>query len=159
MSEENYVKVVLQQAHDDDNEVDVEVPWALALADNQYQLKNFPFFFYGLSFDDIFEALPTQVDDPRPYFTRIMKKSGHRTIRISFENSVQDSAESQNILTTLSKMGCGSEGSDGTCFFVINIQHHCNFEEICAYLTSSDVEFLWEHADPTYKELYPNGEE
>lgn len=158
ISEDNYVKVVLQQAHDEDEEVDVEVPWALALGDNQYQLKNFPFFFYGLSFDDVFEALPIYADDPRPYFTRVIKKSGHRTIRISFENSVKESTDSQDVLTTLSKMGCGSEGTNGTCFFVINIQPHCNFEEVCSYLTSSSVEFDWEHADPTYEELYPDGE-
>lgn len=153
MPEDNFVKVVLCQDYDDDDQVDVETPWALSLGDNKYQLKNFPFFFYGLSFDDIFEALPRYEDDPRPYLTKVLSKSGHKTVRLVFDASIKESEDSRSILAKLSAMGCGYEGN-GAKFFVVNIQPHCNFAEVCEFLTSRDIE--WEHADPTYDELYPN---
>lgn len=155
MSDENLVKVVLCQEYDDDDDVDIETPWALPLGNNQYQLKNFPFFYYGISYDDIFEALPRYDDDPRPYLTKVVAKSGHKTVRIAFEASIKDSEESRDILNKLSEMGCGREGN-GATFFVVNIQPHCNFSAICEFLSSHNVD--WEHADPTYAELYPDEE-
>lgn len=153
MSEENLVKVVLCQEHDDDDEVDIETPWALSLGNNRYQLKNFPFFYYGISYNDIFEALPRYDDDPRPYLTKVISKSGHKTVRVIFEASIKDSEESRAILTKLSEMGCGYEGN-GATFFVVNIQPHCDFSAVCEFLSSHDIQ--WEHADPTYSEIYPD---
>ncbi len=155
MSDEKLVKVVLCQEYDDNDEVDIETPWASALGNNRYQLKNFPFYYYGISYDDVFEALPQYDDDPRPYLTKIISKSGHKTVRIVLEESIKDSEQSRMILAKLSQMGCGYEGN-GQTFFVVNIQPHCDFSAICEFLSSLDIE--WEHADPTYDELYPNGE-
>lgn len=153
MSEENLVKVVLCQENDDDDEVDIETPWASSLGNNRYQLKNFPFFYYGISYDDILEAVPRYDDDPRPYLTKIITKSGHKTVRIILEASIADSEEARAILAKLSEMGCGYEGN-GATFFVVNIQPHCDFSAVCDFLSSRDIQ--WEHADPTYSELYPD---
>jgi hypothetical protein len=147
------VKVVLRQESDDSDDVNVETPWALPLGDNKYQLKNFPFFYYGISFDDIFEAVPEYDDDPRPYIERVLSKSGHKTVRIIFEASIKESEESNQVLSQLSEMGCGYEGN-GATFFVVNIQPHCDFKGVCDFLSSKDIE--WEHADPTYEDLYPD---
>ena len=146
----NSKKVVLRQEYDDSDELDIETPWADYLGNNQYQLKNFPFFFYGISYDDIFEAKVTEENDERPYFTRIIKKSGHKTIRVIFEESAKESEESRRILERLKDMECGYEGN-GATFFVINIQPHCNFWEVCNFLTDNQIN--WEHADPTYSEI------
>ncbi|MEI8363695.1 MAG: DUF4265 domain-containing protein [Betaproteobacteria bacterium] len=155
MSDENLVKVVLCQEYDDEEEAEIESPWALPLGNNKYQLKNFPFMYYGISYDDIFEALPQYEDDPRPYLTKVLEKSGHKTVRVLLNAAIDESQESKTILSTLSKMGCGYEGN-GAKFFVINIQPHCDFEKVCDYLSESNLE--WEHADPRYKELYPDEE-
>jgi len=156
MNEGKLRKVVLVQEYDDDNEVMVETPWAEEVGKNQYQLKNFPFYFYCLSFDDIFEATPKYEDDERPYFTKVIKKSGHKTVRVVLPESIKVSVESKNILDHLNELGCGHEGSNGETFFVINIQPHCDFWQVCEYLTENNIE--WEHADPTYEELYPEND-
>jgi hypothetical protein len=153
MSDENLVKVVFCHNHEGDDEQDVECPWALSLGNNRYQLKNFPFYYYGISFEDIFEALPTVEDDPRPYITRVLEKSGHKTIRIFLNESIKDSEKSRNILASLTKMECGYEGN-GDQFFVVNIQPQCDFDEVCEFISNCDLE--WEHADPTYEKLYPD---
>lgn len=67
-------------------------------------------------------------------------------------DSVKESKNSNKILDTLSKLGCGYEGIDGNKYFVVNIQPHCDFWKICNFLTDSKVD--WEHADPTYDEIY-----
>lgn len=72
MDKEKLRKVVLVQEYDDD-EVMVETPWAEEVGKNRFQLKNYPFYFYGLSFDDVFEAKPLYEDDERPYFMKVLK--------------------------------------------------------------------------------------
>ena len=151
MSKETQHKVVLSCEYEDSDEIDIETPWADYLGDDKYQLKNFPFFFYGLSFDDIFEAKVIEGDDDRPHFIKVVEKSGHKTIRIFFEESVKESKTNLKILESVAEMGCGYEGN-GASFFVINIQPHCDFWQVCNYLTDNKVQ--WEHADPTYDEIW-----
>ena len=93
-------------------------------------------------------------DDPYPYLVRVVKKSGHKTVRVILSESVKESKCSRNILKELSEMGCGYEGTDGAKYFVINIQPHCDFWSVCNYLTKNEIN--WEHADPTWAELYPD---
>ena len=147
--QDKLVKVVLAQEYEDSDEVDTESPWALDLGNDEYQLKNFPFFFYGLSYDDIFEAKPSKEyeDDPRPYFTRIIEKSGHRTVRIFLKNSIQDSDEARQLLDRLKALNCGYEGN-GRTFFVVNIQPHCDFEAAMNLIENSTEVEMWEMADP-----------
>lgn len=146
-------KVTLTTENGEGESPDIECPWADYLGNDQYRLKNFPFFFYGLSYDDIFVAKPISADDNMPHFERVIKKSGHKTVRIIFSESIKTSEESRKILSDLTDFGCGYEGTNGEVYFVINIQPHCDFWKICEYLTEMNVK--WEHADPTYKELYP----
>lgn len=151
LPEVDVVKVVLCQEYEDSTEVDVESPWALPLGNDQYQLKNFPFFFYGLSFDDVFEAKQLHDDDPRPYFVKVIAKSGHRTIRIFLKKSIAVDEESQGFLQQLSDMQCGYEGN-GQRFFVINVQPQCDYEAVYQLIEQSDVVDGWEMADPVESE-------
>lgn len=147
--EQPLVKVVLVQEYEDGDESDVESPWALELGNDQYQLKNFPFFFYGLSYNDIFEARPSPEypDDPRPYFVKLIKKSGHRTARVFMTASIQESEAAKQALDELKAMYCGYEGN-GDNFFVINIQPHCDFEAVVKFLDDNEHIEAWEMADP-----------
>lgn len=147
--QDKLIKVVLVQEYEDNDDVDTESPWALDLGNDHYQLKNFPFFFYGLSYDDIFEAkLSAEYeDDPRPYFTRVIEKSGHRTVRIFLKNSIQDSDEARQLLDRLKALNCGYEGN-GRTFFAVNIQPHYAFEAAMNLIENSTEVEMWEMADP-----------
>ena len=146
MDESNLVKVVFRQEYEGDDEVDVECPWAEALGGNKYRLKNFPFYTYGISFDDVFEAEPAY-DDERPYLTKVIEKSGHKTLRLQLPQSIQESPECRQILDDLNAMDCGYEGN-GHRFFVINVQPHCDFDAVVGFINGCDLD--WEYADPTY---------
>lgn len=147
MQDEKLVKVVLVQEYDDSDETDVECPWALDLGEGRYQLKNFPFYFYGLSYDDVFKAEPLYEDDPRPYFTGIVSKSGHRTAWVFLTQSIKESVEAKAVLDQISAMGCGYEGN-GQHFFVVNIQPHCDFAAVLAFFDACELIEGWELADP-----------
>ena len=147
-----HVKIGIETTYEDSEDVDVEFPWADDLGNNQYQLKNFPFFAYGVSYDDIIEAHPKYEDDPYPYMTKVVKKSGHKTLRIQLDESIKTSKRSQKILEDLSEMECGYEGTNGEVYFVINVQPQCDFDKIRDYLNQKDIR--WEYADPTYEEIH-----
>lgn len=152
MIDANLAKIVIEQGYSDSDTVDVETPWAEDLGDGLYKLKNSPFYAYGVSYDDVLKCASKYQDDDRRYFERVVEKSGHRTLRIIFDESVKESDRSMAILDYLSSMECGYEGFGGEKFFVINVQPQCDFEAVCEYLI--DQEVRWEHADPTYEEIH-----
>ena len=43
---------------------------------------------YGVSYDDIIEARPND-EEEKPVFIRVVRKSGHRTLRVIFDESIQ----------------------------------------------------------------------
>jgi hypothetical protein len=151
MTKREPVKVVVVTESDDS--VDVETPWAFPVSPNVFELDNLPFYAYGLSLGDHFVAEPTD-DDPRPHFVRIVRKSGNRTIRVIFDPPVDESAASKAILDHIVSLGCSFEGANPG-YIVVNIPEDADFDAVCAYATAASVE--WEHADPTYDDLYPDG--
>ncbi|MFK8052804.1 MAG: DUF4265 domain-containing protein [Woeseiaceae bacterium] len=144
-------KIGIETTYEDSDEVDVEFMWADAVGDNHYQLKNFPFYAYGISFDDVVEAHPKDDEDPYPYLTKVIKKSGHRTLRIILDESAKESERSQQLLQAIASMGCGYEGMNGKTYFVVNVQPHCDFDAVRDFLNDEDIR--WEYADPTFDEM------
>ena len=129
-----------------------ETLWAEPLGRNRYRLDNCPFFAYGVSCGDIVLARAT-VKSEFPDFVRIVKKSGNRTIRIIFKPAVNKSRKSMAVLEKLVEMGCSYEGANPS-YIVVNIPPKVDLAAVCEYVTSTKQR--WEHADPTYKELYPD---
>jgi hypothetical protein len=140
------VKVELRDHYDN-----VETLWATPLGRNRYRLENSPFFAYSVSFLDVIEArLPST--GGFPVLRRVIEKSGHRTIRITFKLPVDKSRKSKSILKKLEKMGCSYEGAN-PAFIAVNVPAEVDLSAVCDYVMTTGLE--WEHADPTYEELYP----
>ncbi len=150
MTTNELTKILLIQDYEDSDEIQVETPWAEDLGNDMYRLKNSPFMKYGVSYDDVVEARLTD-EEERPVFVRVVKKSGHKTLRIIFDESIETSEESKAVLDELANMECGYEGN-GATYFAVNVQPHCDFSRVCDYLTKLGIR--WEHADPTYEEIY-----
>jgi hypothetical protein len=142
------VKIVIRHVHGDD--VDIETPWAKALGDDLYELDNLPWYAYGVSCGDVVEAFVG--DDGRPEMTRVVKKSGNRTVRVIFESPVPSTEESNDVLDALVSMGCSYEGLNRR-YFSINVPPAADHTAVCAFLTKAEL--TWEYADPTYAQLYP----
>jgi hypothetical protein len=146
MSEQPNAKIVLTTIADD--ETCIETPWAVTLGSNLYRLSNVPFYAYGVSLDDIVEAA-VGPDDPRPHFSRVVEKSGNRTVRVVADDGT--SAVAQEVLDSLARLGCDWEGATPT-YICINIPPAAILDEVVAFLTSTGLR--WEHADPTYEQLH-----
>ncbi|MEO8276669.1 MAG: DUF4265 domain-containing protein [Thermoanaerobaculia bacterium] len=83
---------VLFRVPEDDGSSTVETLWATALGNDEYKLDNSPFYAYSVSWEDVVYA-PIDPDEGRPTFVRVVRKSGHRTIRIRFDPPVWRAAQ------------------------------------------------------------------
>src|SRR5688500_14904960 len=63
-----------------------ESMWAVELGGELYELRNTPFHAYDLNFGDVVRATkPTP--DTRPQVREVVRRSGHRTLRIHFNEA------------------------------------------------------------------------
>ena len=127
-----------------------ETVWAFALGDNRYRLDNIPIYCFGYSWHDIVDAAPLTPED-LPTVRQVITKSGHRTIRIAAQPAEQELA--QTTLARLRKLGCTSENAFDH-LYALDIPPSVDLFSVRALLIESGL--TWEHADPTYDELFPD---
>ena len=144
-------KVLFRVGNDDGSE-HVETLWATSLGEDLYCLENSPFFAYGVSWQDIVFA-PFSEDEGFPLFQRVQKASGRRTLRVVLNPPAEEENDSVRILQSIVELGGTYEGAN-TRYFVIDIEKEENFWPICGYLSENEVQ--WEHANPVYRDLYPD---
>jgi hypothetical protein len=143
---------VLFRVLEDDGSAQVETLWATALGNDEYKLDNSPFYAYSVSWEDVVFA-PFDATEGVATFARVLQKSGHRTIRVIFNPPVQDGNESDLVLQGLVSLGCTYEGANRG-YMSIDLPPGVQLEEVRRYLIEQGAQ--WEHADPTYAELFPN---
>jgi hypothetical protein len=124
---------------------DVENLWADTVDGNNYRIDSSPFFAYGLSWKDVVEASLNK--DGVLQFNKIVKKSGHKTIRIT---STNDKDIDQKFIESLLELGATTEGVNKK-FIAIDIPPSKDFSNIIALVKSSEYE--WEYGDPTYEDV------
>lgn len=143
--ESSALKVLLQE------EGFVEALWADRVGPDLYRLDNSPFWAYGVSWKDVVEAHPDP--DGQLRMTRVVEKSGHRTLRITFEADEAESPRPQTILAEINALGATYEGMNPR-YLAIDIPPEADLMVVARYLTEQGVQ--WEHADPRYSDLYPD---
>ena len=141
---------VLFRVPGDDDSADVETLWASAMGDDHYRIDNSPFFAYSVSWLDVVYA-PFDDAEGFPTFQRVVTKSGNRTVRVMFEDAVQPGNQSDRILQGLLTLGCSYEGANSK-FFSITVPPGIDLDAVRQYLIEEHATF--EHADPTYDELF-----
>ena len=149
MSERNRATAkVLFRVPNGDGSAQVETLWAFDLGNDQYKIDNSPFYAYSVSAEDVVYA-PFNNDEGFPTFQRIVSKSGNRTVRVIF---VEPGNESDVVLQGLVGLGCSYEGANEK-YMSINIPRSVDLDAVRTYLIQRNA--TWEHADPTYAELFP----
>lgn len=143
---------VLFRVPEDDGSAQVETLWATSLGNDEYRLDNSPFYAYSVSWEDVVFA-PFDATEAFATFQRVLKKSGNRTVRVIFDPPVQDGNESDLVLQGLVNLGCSYEGANRG-YMSINIPAAVDLSAVRQYLVAKRAQ--WEHADPTYAELFPN---
>lgn len=143
---------VLFRIPGEDGSSRVETLWATALGADEYMLDNSPFYAYSVSWKDIVYA-PVDEAEGLPTFVRLVRKSGHRTIRVIFDPPVQEGNESEVLLQGLLALGCTYEGANRG-YLAIDLPPTASLENVRQYLIKQGAQ--WEHADPTYAEMFPD---
>lgn len=145
MAPEGMVKVELRGP-----EGEVETLWATPVAPHQYRLENSPFFAYGVSWLDIVEA-HSAGDATFPVFTRVVRPSGHRTLRLILQPPADEAAASQAVLERLKALGASYEGYN-SAYLAIDIPPRVALTSITEYLTATGQQ--WEYVNPTYDQVH-----
>jgi len=143
---------VLFRVQEDDGSCQVETLWARAVGNDEYILDNSPFYAYSVSWKDTVYA-PHSEEEGLPTFVRVVKKSGHRTVRVILDQPVQEGNESDALLQGLVKLGCTYEGAN-RIYMSINLPPEVQLDVARQYLIEQGAQ--WEHADPTFAELFPD---
>jgi hypothetical protein len=141
---------VVFRVPNDDGSFEIETLWAYDLGDDRYKIDNLPFFAYSVSLDDIVYA-PIDQGDGRPTFQKVLTRSGNRTIRVVFHPPIEPGNRSDEVLKGLLALGCSYEGANSK-YIAVNIPPPVDLNAVRDYLIKCDAQ--WEHADPTYAELY-----
>jgi hypothetical protein len=142
---------VLFRVPEEDGSSQTETLWAISLGNDEYKLDNSPFYAYSVSWDDIVYA-PYDPAEEFPTYQRVVKKSGNRTVRVIFEPPVEEGNTSDQVLQGLVALGCSYEGANRG-YMSINIPPEIELNQIREYLVAREAQ--WEHADPSYSELFP----
>jgi hypothetical protein len=143
---------VLFRVPEEDGSANVETLWAFDLGEDRYRLDNSPFYAYSVSVGDVVYA-PIDPDEGRPTFSRVLEKSGNRTVRVIFDPPLADGNSSDLLMKQLLGLGCSYEGAN-PAYLCIVIPRESDLAAVCSLLTLHEVQ--WEHADPTYDEFYPD---
>jgi len=151
MNDENLTKIELR-VEDGEGGAYVETSWAKPVGDGLFQLENSPFYAYGVSWLDVVEARKPE-DNGFPVFTKVVEKSGNRTVRVIFNPPIEDGNVSKKIVDTLVELGCSFEGANPS-YIAINIPREVDFWKIRDFLVEKELE--WEYADPSYSTLFPD---
>ena len=152
MSKHPEMSKVLFRVHETDGTARVETLWATPLGDDLYQLDNSPFYAYSVSWKDIVYA-PYDPDEQFATFQRVVRKSGHKTIRIIFRESVTEDNDARRVLEQLVSLGCTYEGANKR-YICLDVSPEVDFDRVRQFLIQNSVQF--EHADPTYTDLFPD---
>lgn len=136
---------------DEDGECYVETLWCRPLGADRYELDNSPFYAYSVSWKDVVLA-PYDAAEQRPVFQSVVEKSGHKTIRVAFGEAADSAGTSQSVLDQLVALGCTYEGANPQ-YISVDIPPEVSLESVREFMIEKDLQF--EHADPTYEELFP----
>jgi hypothetical protein len=148
--DDRYTKMILRLTEGEDTYV--ETPWVIDLGGGRYSMENSPFYFYGVAAGDIVGGEYSE-EEKGIVFTRVLEKSGNKLVRIIFENPADEEGEEKRHLEHLVQMGCTYEGANPK-YICIDIPAKVDLWKVAEYLTENGIQ--WEHAAPTYAELYPD---
>ena len=111
--------------------------WAKSLGEDLYQIDNIPFHAYGLNLADIVEAVEPS-PELKPQVSKVVKPSGHRTLRIIFE---KDLTEEEQIpyLKEMKEMGVGIERNNRV-FLALDIPPEVDYQLVCDHLGKLEQE-------------------
>ena len=139
---ENENKLAKIQFYDPD--IGYENLWASRINENRYRIESIPFFIYGVSLGDI--VIVTPDDEGHLQFGRVVKRSGHRTLRARSDGLIKNAARRKKVVTSLKRLGSDVEVLRSR-LLAINVPSEVNLEAITNFLTN-EAKLNWEYGNP-----------
>lgn len=147
MSQRVKVAFKLGESHD----AGVETMYAVLRDDGRFVLDNSPFYVYGISFCDVFNAYK---EDGRYVFKDVFKHGGHSTYRLKLPVRC-DHDDFLKAWKELELLGCSYEGSDQgkSRLYSIDVPPEANVTAIYNYLQKMEDMGVWEFEEAHYSGL------
>jgi hypothetical protein len=137
--EDDFVKVGVKA---DDEQV--EWLWAKPLPDYRAELRNSPWFAYGLNWGDIVRC---ELDeDGLPWVADVVERSGNRTIRLFFKSGVAKERR-EKILQVLNERDVWFESTEEEGIYAFNVRPQVDFEELLDFLALQEEHELLIYED------------
>jgi hypothetical protein len=108
-----------------------EAMWARSLGSNRFRIDNVPFYAYDLNYGDVVEAI-AETPELKPSVLRVLERSGHQTVRVFFEESV-DENERLGLLGSLRDLGVTYEGCSSR-YFALDLEPGTSLNDVRARL-------------------------
>lgn len=105
--------------------------WAIELGGDLFELRNVPFHAYDLNFRDVVRAT-TDAPDRQPEVREVVRRSGHRTLRVFFQKSVPEDKRF-SLLQSLRFLSVTFEGRDNA-FFALDLEPQADIDRVRAEL-------------------------
>ena len=115
-----------------------------------YRLEEGPSFAYSVSVGDTVRAKARRRGGAL-VFQSVAEKSGNRTLRLLFSRFGVESPQAEPIIAELRGMGCACDHAE-EFILRLTLPPEVSLEVVVDFLKS--LAMWWEHADPTYAELY-----
>jgi hypothetical protein len=116
---------------------------ATPIARGRFRIDAIPFIARGVSFHDLVQASPTEVASVND-FSRVIQKSGHRTIHFTTTGLANKATALPALLTRLVEAGCSHDTRDGK-FHAVNVPPLVELAAVGELLTQQGVP--WSVAD------------
>src|SRR5689334_6035474 len=108
-----------------------ESVWAKPLGNDEYEIRNTPFYAYGINWGDVVVA-PELGPDLKPIVRRVVRPSGNRTSRIFFSDGIDRELQTQ-YLEKIIDLGLSYERANGA-LIALDIHAGSDYGKICDQL-------------------------
>jgi hypothetical protein len=119
-----------------------EAIWATLLGGNRYRIENAPFYAYNLNYGDVVEAVAS-APDRKPSVMRVVERSGHRTLRVFFGESVDETTRLAR-LKSLAELQVTFERCNAR-YFALDLEPHADLHAVRDRLDSWEAEGIAEY--------------
>src|SRR3712207_79346 len=105
-----------------------ESMWALPLGDDLYEIRNSPFYAYGINWGDVVRA---DSDDPslKPEVREVVKYSGNKTLSVFFNEELGEE-EQDSVLSSLQYLDLSWERAT-ELLVAIDVHPEADYQAVC----------------------------
>ena len=114
------------------------------VADELFVVSAIPLEAYGISYLDVISA--RREESGRLRSSGIVRKSGHRTLRLALAEQGRDADLRVQILDRLGALGCGAEYDPASGQMLVDVPEAVAVGPVVTYVATAG--FPWEVADP-----------